>query len=292
VNCRPLALAVIVALCSIARAQTEQGDFDSNGVNIHYATTGAGEAIVLIHGWMGDSTMWGKDASGNTKLTGLPGFQVIAIDCRGHGKSGKPHDPSQYGPEMAADVLRLLDHLKIKRAHFIGYSMGAFIAGKVVATHPERVISVIYGGQAPLLIGESGSREIDVFAKAVKEGKGLGPYLVEFAPPPKPTLEVANAIAKILYAGKDLEAWSAAGRSFKGLEVRVEDLEKCKAPTLFIYGSEDAQSTQRRVAQLRKSLPWAELKVIEGSNHVTTLARPEFGSAIVAFVQAHGSPQH
>ncbi|MGZ8841643.1 MAG: alpha/beta fold hydrolase, partial [Candidatus Aminicenantales bacterium] len=116
--------------------------FDSNGVKIRYVTEGEGVPVVLIHGWMADSSMWGRDRSGNTKLdtSGANGFQLIALDCRGHGKSDKPHDQKMYGPEMAADVVRLLDHLKIQKAYLVGYSSGAFIAGKVAATHPKRVL--------------------------------------------------------------------------------------------------------------------------------------------------------
>jgi pimeloyl-ACP methyl ester carboxylesterase len=186
---------------------------------------------------------------------------------------------------MAEDVVRLLDHLKIKKAHLIGYSMGTFIAGKVAATHPDRVISVIYGGQAPLLTGESGSREIDVFAKAVDDGKGLGPDLMEVRP--GLTLEQANSLAKIAYAGKDVKAWAVAGQSFGGLEVKAEDLKKCKAPVLFIYGSKDADSTKVRVAALCKILGRGEVKVVEGADHIATPAKPEFGRAIVEFLQAH-----
>src|SRR5436305_6678681 len=98
---------------------------------------------------------------------------------------------------MAADVVRLLDHLKIEKAHLIGYSSGAFIAGKVAATHPQRVLSVVYGGQAPLIVGEkasSGSSEVEVFAKAVDEGKDLGAYIIAVTPPgkPKPTEDLAK----------------------------------------------------------------------------------------------------
>ena len=149
-------LTVLVVCCLVPRPVEAADDvFDSNGVKIRYVTEGKGEPVVLIHGWMGDSSMWGRDASGNTKLNtaDADGFQLIALDCRGHGKSDKPHDPAKYGPEMAADVVRLLDHLKIEKAHLVGYSSGAFIAGKVAATHPERVLSVVYGGQAPLIAG-------------------------------------------------------------------------------------------------------------------------------------------
>lgn len=277
------------AMFGIARA--EDGVFDSNGVKIRYVTQGQGEAVVLIHGWMGDSTMWGRDASGNTKLSALEGFEVIAFDCRGHGKSDKPHETEKYGVEMAEDVVRLLNHLKIKKAHLVGYSMGAFIAGKVAATHPERVLSIIYGGQAPLLTGESGANEIDVFAKAVDEGKGLGAYILAVWPADKatPTMEQANALANIMFAGKDVKAIAAAGRSFKGLEAPSQDLARCKVPTLFIYGSKESGHLQERIASLRKLLGGGDVKVVEGGDHVTTLAKPEFGASIVAFLRAHKS---
>src|SRR3954469_11012898 len=150
---RTLRTALLVCGLGVGPVDAADEVFDSNGVKIRYVTEGTGEPVVLIHGWMGDSSTWGRDRSGNTKLKGVDGFRLIALDCRGHGKSDKPHDADQYGPEMAADVVRLLDHLKVEKAHLVGYSSGAFIAGKVAATHPERVLSVVYGGQAPLVAG-------------------------------------------------------------------------------------------------------------------------------------------
>jgi hypothetical protein len=188
---------------------------------------------------------------------------------------------------MAADVVRLLDHLKVKKAHVVGYSMGAFIASKVAATHPDRVLSVIYGGQAPLLTGEAGSKEIDVFAKAVEEGKGLGPYL-RFVRP-ELTAESSDALAKIMYTGKDVKAYALAGQSFKGLEVRVEDLKKGSQRALFIYGSKESESTRTRIAALLKLLPGAQAKVVVGADHVTTLANPTFGATIVEFLRTFKS---
>ena len=203
----------LLRLSSFAMSRTgEAADsvFDSNGVKIRYVTEGSGVPVVLIHGWMGDSSMWGRDQAGNTKLntTDAKGFQVIAMDCRGHGKSDKPHDPASYGPEMAADVVRLLDHLKLEKAHLVGYSSGAYIAGKVAATHPERVLSIIYGGQAPIVAGANspGSNEVEVFARAVDEGKDLGAYIMAIAPSgkPKPPEQQAKAVAAFMFNGKDV----------------------------------------------------------------------------------------
>ncbi len=288
-NYLALLIAILAAFILPTAASAEEGTFDSKGVKIRYVTEGKGEAVVLIHGWLGDSSMWGRDAKGETKLSPAEGYQVIALDCRGHGKSDKPHDKEKYGAEMAEDVVRLLDHLKIKKAHLIGYSMGTFIAGKVVAAHPERVISVIYGGQAPLLPGPKSTEpgEVEMFAKAVEDGKGMGPYLIAYAPQgSKLTLEQANSIADYLYKGKDLKAFAAAGLSFGQLEVNLEDLIKAKVPSLFIHGSKEPASTKDRAEKIRKAIG-AELKVIEGADHMTTLSSPVFGQTIMEFLKTH-----
>src|SRR6516164_3934379 len=88
------------------------------------------------------------------------------------------------GRVKAADDVFDSNGVKLRNAHLVGYSMGAIVAGKVAATHPERVLSVVYGGQAPIFTGEgkSDAREIEVFAKAVEEGKDLGSYILEVTP--------------------------------------------------------------------------------------------------------------
>jgi pimeloyl-ACP methyl ester carboxylesterase len=117
----------------------------SDGVKIHYLRAGErGSWVVLIHGYTGS-------AQGNWFLNGIaPALaehhRVVAIDCRGHGRSEKPHDPSMYGPRMARDVLELMDRLGIARAHVHGYSMGGGIMSQLLARHPERFISAAFGG--------------------------------------------------------------------------------------------------------------------------------------------------
>ena len=74
--------------------------------------------------------------------------RVIAFDLRGHGESGKPHDPARYGREMALDIIRLLDHLGIRRAHVVGYSLGAILASQLLTLHPERFLSATLIGGA------------------------------------------------------------------------------------------------------------------------------------------------
>lgn len=287
--------ALLVALSLAAgqspnRPPVTDAYFDSDGVKIHYVTAGEGEPVLLVHGWISDATMWGSDASGNAKPRPPEGFQLIALDCRGHGKSDKPHDAAKYGVELANDVVRLLDHLKIRKAHLVGYSMGTFIVAKVAAMHPERVRSLVFAGQSPLIVGEpsAGPNEIDVLAKAVEEGKGLGAYIMHIWPPErgKLTTEQAEAYAKLMFNGKDPTALALAGQSFPKLGVTADQLKNVKVPMLFVYGSKEGDRLKQRVSDLRKLLGETELKVVEGADHTTTLTKPEFSTTLVAFLRS------
>src|SRR5258708_21482100 len=80
-------------------AQNTDQFFDSAGVKIRYVIAGTGEPVVLIHPFAVGAEIWEpvmKDLSKN--------YRVIAMDCRGHGKSDKPHDPKQYGIQTFHDV--------------------------------------------------------------------------------------------------------------------------------------------------------------------------------------------
>src|SRR5437899_1829000 len=122
--------------------------FDSSGVRIRYLDEGRGAPVVLIHGYTGNADRHFVNPGVFANLTA--DYRAIALDCRGHGKSDKPTDPNAYGVEMAQDVVRLLDHLNIRRAHIVGYSMGAMIAGYLLTTHAERFLSATFVGYHPV----------------------------------------------------------------------------------------------------------------------------------------------
>jgi pimeloyl-ACP methyl ester carboxylesterase len=118
--------------------QSVAASFDSNGVQIQYVDRGRGAPVVLLHGFTGSyARHW--EAPGVINALQTAGYRVIAMDCRGHGQSGKPHDARRYGLEMVDDVVRLLDHLHIDRAHIVGYSMGGAIANQLLVRYPARV---------------------------------------------------------------------------------------------------------------------------------------------------------
>ncbi len=115
---------VIVAVMDYIEATPEDKFFSSAGVRLRYLEQGAGEVIVLLHRNGTSAQSW-IDIGIMDRLAIR--YRVIALDCRGYGKSDKPHNPSSYGANMGEDVVRLLDHLGIMKSHLIGYSMGARI---------------------------------------------------------------------------------------------------------------------------------------------------------------------
>ena len=137
-------ITLMVFLVFASAAQAQDRYFDSAGVQIRYVEKGSGEPLVLVHGYTSNLEVAWVETGVLDSLA--RNFRVIAFDLRGHGKSGKPHSPQAYGVQLGEDVVRLLDHLKIPRAHIVGYSLGAATTAKLLATRPERFLTAVLGG--------------------------------------------------------------------------------------------------------------------------------------------------
>jgi pimeloyl-ACP methyl ester carboxylesterase len=125
---------------------TTQFVLAEDGVELAYEQAGSGAPVMLVHGF-------GSSRGQNWKSTGWfaalaeAGFSLIAMDCRGHGESGKPHDPAAYGHvRMADDVIRVMDGAGVGQALLCGYSMGGFIGLRLAAAHPGRVVKLALAG--------------------------------------------------------------------------------------------------------------------------------------------------
>jgi pimeloyl-ACP methyl ester carboxylesterase len=109
---------------------------DIDGVGIHYKVTGQGPAVLLLHGFPDSGRVWRHQVPALADA----GLQVIVPDLRGYGRSGKPADVGSYAmPLLVADVLGVLDQLRVTRAHVIGHDWGAAIAWALATRHPQRV---------------------------------------------------------------------------------------------------------------------------------------------------------
>lgn len=217
--------------------------FKSNGVKIAYATRGEGEPVVLIHGWLASAGL-------NWELPGIStalakDFRIIEMDVRGHGLSEKPKKEELYGEELVEDVARLLDHLKIQKAHIVGYSMGGIIAGKFAVKHPDRVHSVTLGGMGWLQQG------------------GLGQWFF-------------NQIGK---KDANADAHALCGRSLAKLALTKKEIESINVPVTVLIGDKDPVKDLyvKPLQAVRKDWPVIEIK---DADHLTCVLRPQFKEAI------------
>jgi pimeloyl-ACP methyl ester carboxylesterase len=122
--------------------------FASNrGVRIHYETVGNGRPLILHHGTLGSGPDWIERGYVDALKSD---HQLILVDGRGCGLSDKPHDPAAYDLSIrAADVVSILDDLRLPMADYYGYSMGGWIAFGLARYAPERFSSLIIGGAHP-----------------------------------------------------------------------------------------------------------------------------------------------
>jgi pimeloyl-ACP methyl ester carboxylesterase len=273
----------VLAVPGVGRA-AEESFFDSNGVKIHYLVEGQGEPVLLIHGFT--TNVQGQWAAPGILTALAKDYRVIALDNRGHGKSDKPHDPKRYGTEMVEDAVRLLDHLKITRAHVVGYSMGGTIACKLLVTYPDRLLSVTLGGSGGLREGAVPGR-YEVLADSLEQGKGFGPLVEALTPAgrPKPTAEQMELINRRLAATNDTKALAAVIRGMKDLAVAEDRLKANRVPALALIGEIDP--LKKGVDDLKERLPDLRVVVIAGADHVTAFTRPEFIKELKGFLDEH-----
>jgi pimeloyl-ACP methyl ester carboxylesterase len=244
-----LALTVCLGPIGCIPAGEKPETFECDGVKISYTVQGKGEPVVLIHGWLSSAAInW--DLPGTTALL-AKNFQVIELDMRGHGLSEKPTKEDAYGPELVEDVARLMDHLKVKKAHIVGYSMGGIVAANFMVKHPDRVLTGTLGGMGWL-----------------KEG-GL---------PEK-------FFGQIGKTDPNASAQQLCGRSLSKLSLTEDEIKSIKAPVTVIVGGKDDLIKKLYVEPLQKVRDDWTVTEIKDGNHFTCIVKPQFKEEIAAWLK-------
>ena len=262
------------------------GTFDSAGVAIAYLEEGAGSPVVLVHSYAGDLQSQWIDTGVFAALARE--HRVAAFDHRGHGRSGKPHDPGAYGVQMTWDIVRLLDHLGIERAHIVGYSMGAHLVAQLLTLAPGRFLSAtLGGGTGRRHWSAEEERQGEIEAGEMEQGS-LRAQMLRLWPKDKPP-PGEKAIARSSSAfldGKDRLALAAVRRSNRGQAFETEALRGVSVPVLGIVGAADPYLASYE--ELSGVLPQMELVVIEGAEHAGAAGRREFVEALLQFLRPTG----
>ncbi len=229
--------------------------FDANGVRIRYVEQGSGQPVVLVHGF--SSTIETGSINPGVFSNLAKDHRVIALDLRGRGKSERPRDAKAYGSEVALDVVRLFDHLKIQRAHIVGYSMGGTIVLKLLTTHPDRFSAAVVGGsEGRRNWTAEDDRDTEAEALEFEKGTPFRSSILRTWPTdqPKPSEEAIQQLSQDrIKRGNDPAAFAADVRGRRAQAVTDADLAAVRVPTLALVGTADALIGP--VNELKKSCP-------------------------------------
>lgn len=276
-----IAAALFLSLISLQGTCAEDRHFDSAGVEIRYVEQGQGEPVLLVHGFS-------RSIEINWIETGLMealarSYRVIALDCRGHGRSRKPESADAYGRRMVEDLFNLLDHLKLEKAHVIGYSMGGRIGLKMAALHPRRVLSVVSIGAGGSPTGDDHTLWDEV-AESLDHGDGIRPLILHMWPEgqPRPTEEQIRGINSATMAVNDSRALAAVARQYRELSLSDDEVARLDLPVFAVVGSDDP--FRRDVETLKGRMPRLVDVVLDGAGHVDVLQRPDLPETLRSFL--------
>ncbi|MFQ3453668.1 alpha/beta fold hydrolase [Bradyrhizobium sp. UFLA01-814] len=243
--------------------------FHHGDVEIAYIDEGAGEPIVLVHGFASSKNVnwiyptWVSDLV-------KAGRRVIALDNRGHGESAKLYDAAQYEiATMASDVIALMDHLGITRADIMGYSLGSRMTAILARENPDRVRSAILGGIGIGLIEGGGPGETVALAL---EAASLD--------------DVTDPVGRTFRAfadqtRSDRRALAACLRGSRRLMTR-EEAAGIRVPVSIAVGSKDEIAGS--ASALGRIIPGSEVLDIPNRDHMRAVGDKVYKTGVIDFL--------
>ena len=263
--------------------------FQTDDISIHYTDEGQGAPVFLLHGFAVNADLNWRRPKITQRLA--KEFRVIAPDLRGHGLSDKPHKSDQYGLEMTYDVIRLMDHLEIPKAHLAGYSLGGFLALKLATTNPDRLLSVCALGSGWERPEESAFLDaLQNFADSLESGKGIEPLAVGLGPNrEKPTWTHSLWVRLMTSYFNDKQALIGVIRGLPALAIEEEELRSVKIPLCSIVGSRDPLKVGADALASHVSL--THRVVVKDADHIQTTFRQETIDSLLHFLRQCRSPK-
>jgi 2-succinyl-6-hydroxy-2,4-cyclohexadiene-1-carboxylate synthase len=262
-----------------------------NDITLHVEQTGAGPALLLLHGFTGSSATWSWHAA-----RFAPHFRVIALDLIGHGSSDAPLDAERYGMERCVeDLLAVLDAVAVARANLLGYSMGGRVALHLAVAAPERISALVLESSSPG-IADAAERLARIAADEALadsiEREGLETFVDRWEQ--LPLFGSQAALPRDIRAQQRAQRLGNQPRglanSLRGMgagrqEPLWERLAGLDIPALLIAGELDAKYCAIAY-QMAASLPDSQAVIVAGAGHAVHLEQPStFAQHVIRFLQ-------
>jgi pimeloyl-ACP methyl ester carboxylesterase len=248
-----------------------------NGLRVYYETHGIGKPLVLLHGGVGASEMFGPLIQPLAAKR-----QLIAVHLQAHGRTADVDRPLRF-ESMADDVAALLEHLDLASADFLGYSLGGGVALQTAIRHPEVV-------QKLVLVSTPFKRQ-GFFPEVLAGMAQMGPEAARFMP--------QSPLAQ-LYPGTDWAALFTKLGELLGREYDWSDgVAAIRSTTMLVYADADSVSGRHimdfyallggglRDAGLDGSARATNrLAVLPGATHYDIVTHPSLAAALTSFLDA------
>lgn len=244
------------------------------GVSLAVETRGSGPAVLFIHGYPLDRTIW------QHQVAHLEGFRRIAPDLRGMGRSDAP-DLGYSMATYADDLAGLLEVLDEESVVLCGLSMGGYVAFEFLRRHPDRVRGLILMDTKAEADTPEGRKARDAHLALVRE-QGTGalaeqmlPKLLAPAAPPAVVAQVDAMVRATPVAGVAGALGAMRDRADSGVLLP----ELGRIPVLVVSGAADALIPLAQAKALADAIPGAHLEVVAGAGHLPPLEQPEATTA-------------
>ncbi len=250
-----------------------------NGVSLAVEVKGEGPAVLFVHGYPLDRTIWGHQVSH------LSGVRRIAPDLRGMGRSDAP-DLGYSMSTYAEDLLALLDVLGVDRYVVCGLSMGGYVAFELLRRQRERVRALILVDSRAEADSAEGRRAREAAAATAREGgaKAIAEAMLPRLLAPGSFRESPEMVERLR---TQMSATPVAGivGALTAMRDRPDSTPLLAGlgdlPTLIIVGEEDPITPPAAAKALAATIPGAQLRIIPGAGHLPPIERPEATTSII-----------
>lgn len=228
---------------------------------IYYKEGGEGEALILVHGISGSTRWWSRNAKELSKK-----YRVYIIDLPGFGAMRSYLSPFSL-KESTGWLKSWMDSVGIKKAHFVGHSMGGYICLNLAFLYPSTVDKMILVSPAGIISGRSYLRYFLALLAAVRYIKlSFIPVLMLDSIVAGP-ITLLSAIQGIIIS------------DFK------KEIGSIKNPVLLIWGAHDSLIPPSQGMILKKLIPQSKLLILRNSGHIPMYDQPEeFNTAVLSFL--------